>query len=92
MAFPAGTLAFSGESIVHTMIQDDGRRSERNFCPSCGGLVFGGVRGKADQHTVYAGSLDDPSHFKPTIAIFNSQRPEWAPLPPGLKVFEKMPG
>jgi hypothetical protein len=92
MGFPADVLKFSGASIVHTMTQADGRKSQRNFCPSCGGLVFGGVRGETDQHTVYAGSLDDPSHFKPRIAIFNSQRPEWVPLPPGVMVFEKMPG
>jgi hypothetical protein len=92
MGFPASALTFSGDAITHTMPQSDGRKSERNFCPSCGGLVYGGVRGVAQQHTIYAGSLDDPSHFKPTMAIFNSQRPAWVPLPPGLTVFEKMPG
>ncbi len=30
--------------------------------------------------------------FRPAIAIFNRDRPEWAPLPPGLTVFETMPG
>jgi len=92
MGFSAGDVRFDGESIVHTLAQGDGRKSQRNFCPACGGLVFGGVRGETNQHTVYAGSLDDPSHFKPTMAIFNSQRPAWVPLPPGLTVFEKMPG
>ena len=92
MGFPADVLHFSGDSVVHTLPQDDGRKSQRNFCPACGGLVFGGVRGETEQHTVYAGSLDDPAHFKPTMAIFNAQRPEWVPLPSGLKmVFEKMP-
>ncbi|MFX8601233.1 GFA family protein, partial [Acinetobacter baumannii] len=64
----------------------------RNFCPACGGLVFGGVVGEDLSHTIYAGSLDDPSAFKPTIAIFARDRPHWAPLPPGLTVFETMPG
>ena len=91
MGFPASALSFSGDAVTHTMTQSDGRKSERNFCPSCGGLVYGGVRGVAKQHTIYAGTLDDPSHFKPTIAIFNSQRPAWVPLPPGLKVFDGMP-
>ncbi|MEI9888152.1 MAG: GFA family protein [Rhizomicrobium sp.] len=91
MGFPASVLTITGDVVTHTMTQSDGRRSERNFCPACGGLVFGGVRGQAEQHTVYAGSLDDPSHFKPTIAIFNSHRPSWVALPPGLTVFDGMP-
>lgn len=91
MGFPATALTFTGDAVTHTLVQSDGRRSERNFCPHCGGLVYGGVRGVAEQHTIYAGSLDDPARFKPTMAIFNSQRPEWVPLPPGLTVFEKMP-
>ena len=90
--FPASALRFSGDAVTHTLTQSDGRKSERNFCPHCGGLVYGGVRGEATQHTIYAGSLDDPERFKPTIAIFNSQRPAWMPLPPGVVVFERMPG
>ena len=64
----------------------------RNFCPACGSIVFGGRLGIDEQHTVYAGSLDDPTLFRPTIAIFNDSRPAWAPLPDGLKVFARMPG
>jgi hypothetical protein len=92
MGFPASALRFRGDAVTHTLTQSDGRKSERNFCPHCGGLVYGGVRGKASEHTIYAGSLDDPSRFKPRIAIFNSQRPAWVPLPQGVAVFERMPG
>ena len=91
MGFPASVLRITGDVVTHTMEQKDGRKSERNFCPSCGGLVYGGVRGVSEQHTIYAGSLDDPAHFKPTMAIFNSQRPAWVVLPAGLRVFEGMP-
>ena len=41
---------------------------------------------------VSAGSLDDASLFRPTMAIFNARRPPWVPLPDGLTVFEEMPG
>jgi len=66
--------------------------SVRNFCPTCGGLVFGGDVGVDDQHTVYAGALDDPSLFEPKIAIFERDRPCWVALPPGVTTFETMPG
>jgi hypothetical protein len=64
----------------------------RNFCPACGGLVFGGEIGRDESHTLYAGSLDDPGLFRPTLAIFVRDRPQWAPLPPGLTLFDEMPG
>ena len=64
----------------------------RNFCPACGGTVFGGVVGQDDMHTIYAGSLDDPSLFKPSIAIFTRDAPSLITIPPGLKLFERMPG
>ena len=91
MGFPASVLRFIGDSVVHTLPQGDSRKKKRNFCTDCSSIDFGGERGETEQHTVYAGSLDDPAHFKPTIAIFNSQRPPWAPLPAGLTVFERMP-
>jgi hypothetical protein len=47
----------------------------RNSCPTCGGLVFGGEHGLHDSHTIYAGSLDDPSLFKPAMLLFNRDRP-----------------
>lgn len=57
----------------------------------CGSLVFGGEMGKAPSFTVYAGTLDDPSAFHPTIAIFARTRPAWAVIPPGLAIFDAMP-
>ena len=63
----------------------------RNFCAGCGGLVFGGEVGQDDQHTVYAGSLDAPARFQPTIAIFLRDKPEWVRLPEGITPFETMP-
>ena len=91
MGFPASALDITGAAITHTLKHRDGRQSDRNFCPKCGGLVFGGIRGESTSHTIYAGTLDDPAHFKPTIAIFNRDRPDWVALPAGLKVFEAMP-
>ena len=88
--FPAKAIRFSGQprQFVFKALRGE---AVRNFCPVCGGLVFGGVIGESDSFTIYAGSLDDPSLFEPSIAIFNKSRPEWVPLPPGLKVFETMP-
>ena len=92
MGYRASAVRFSGETRIFRSRSARGGESARNFCPTCGGLVFGGVVGVDDSHTIYAGSLDDPANFKPTMAIFGRDRPGWVPLPSGLTVFETMPG
>lgn len=92
MGFDAAALTITGRWTVHRMTHADGREAVRNSCVVCGGLVFGGKLGETDEHTVYAGSLDDPSLFTPSIAIFTRDAAPWAPIPPGLKPFQTMPG
>ena len=91
MAFAAGVLRVTGQNRIYRSVSARGTDAVRNFCPVCGGLVFGGEIGVDDSFTVYAGSLDDPSGFRPTIAIFAGDRPAWAILPPGLAVFDGLP-
>lgn len=91
MNYPATRLRFTGQTLRFASKSARGTEAVRNSCEVCGGLVFGGIVGQDASHTIYAGSLDEPSLFIPTIAIFNRDRPGWAPLPPGLTVFETMP-
>jgi hypothetical protein len=91
VGFAASTIRFSGETRPFTSKAANGGDAVRNFCAACGSLVFGGVVGQDTAHTVYAGSLDDPSTFVPRIAIFTRNRPAWAIIPPGLTVFEDAP-
>ena len=91
MGFPASAIRFTGATLQFTSKSARGGDAVRNSCLVCGGLVFGGIIGKDDNHTIYAGSLDDPSVFQPKIAIFTRDRPDWALLPPGIKTFYTMP-
>jgi hypothetical protein len=91
MGFPASALRINGPSRPFVSPAVTGGVATRNSCPNCNSLVFGGVVGESDSFTVYAGSLDDKSHFRPTIAIFARNRPQWALLPPGVTAFDGMP-
>lgn len=90
MGFAASAIRFTGPV---RQFRSPSMRGEavRNSCPTCGGLVFGGVVGQSEQHTVYAGSLDDASAFAPRMAIFQRDRPDWVTLPPGLALFDTLP-
>ncbi|APR83000.1 Gfa-like protein [Minicystis rosea] len=92
MSFAADAVRFHGEPRQFRSKSFRGGEAVRNFCPSCGGLVFGGEIGKDTSHTIYAGSLDDASLFRPQVAIFVRDRPAWALLPEDLTTFETMPG
>ena len=92
MSYPASAVRFSGQTRTYSCKAARGGDAVRNFCPVCGSLVFGGIVGQDTSHTIYAGALDDPTLFHPTIAIFAKGRPDWALIPPGLTVFERMPG
>jgi hypothetical protein len=91
MGFTATQLRFSGAARQHRAIAFHGGTAVRNFCPDCGGLVFGGIVGVDTSHTIYAGSLDNPAVFVPSIAIFGRDRPAWVPLPDGITAFDTMP-
>jgi hypothetical protein len=91
MGFPSSALRITGETRRFTSKSARGTDAVRNFCAVCGSLVFGGILGQSVTHTIYAGSLDDPSLFVPKIAIFARGRPAWAIIPPGLAVFDALP-
>ncbi|HEY2615866.1 MAG TPA: GFA family protein [Acetobacteraceae bacterium] len=91
MGFASSAVRFSGRTRQFRSRSFRGSDAVRNFCPVCGGLVFGGEVGKDVSHTIYAGSLDDPSRFQPKIAIFVRDRPAWVAMPPDLTVFETLP-
>ncbi len=91
MGFAASAVRFSGTTRQFRCKSARGGEAVRNFCSVCGSLVFGGVVGEDESHTIYAGSLDDPSLFRPQIAIFTHGRPQWAVVPGGLTMFEALP-
>ena len=91
MGFAAPDLAISGPTRQSHATAIHGGIATRNHCAACGSLVFGGVAGESDEHTIYAGSLDDPSRFEPKIALFVRDRPAWAEIRAGLVEYQTMP-
>jgi hypothetical protein len=91
VGFPPGALKVTGPRTMYQMHHKDGRTSERFSCTKCASLVFGGEPGHPHGNTIYAGTLDDTSQFKPAMAIMTKFKPDWVILPPGIAQFEGMP-
>ncbi len=91
LGFAAGAVTITGPSQAFSSPAANGADATRNFCPTCGALVFGGERDVSESFTIYAGSLDAPADFKLTIAIFTQGRPAWAPVPAHLQDWPRAP-
>jgi len=90
MGFTPERITVTGQTRRHHSPASNGNIAVRNFCAECGSLVFGGGHDLGGVN-VYAGSLGDPSQFRPRIAIFTRDAPHWAQISAGLKQFETMP-
>jgi hypothetical protein len=91
LGVPKASFAFSGPVKQSRAVGSSGRASVRNFCSECGALLFGTPESAPELVTIYVGSLDDPSAFAPSEALFTSQRPEWAKLEMPLVEHARMP-
>jgi len=77
-AFPREAVTVRGATRVFAGGAPGGtRRSIRHFCPVCGSTPFGTPQSAPETINLYAGTLDDPSLFRPTAAIFIESRPAW---------------
>jgi hypothetical protein len=91
MGFASSAVRFTGTPMKFVSKAANGNEAVRNSCPYCASLVFGGEIGITRSYTIYAGSLDDPSWFRPQVAIFTRGRAQWVTIPPGLREFEQLP-
>ena len=70
MAFPTGAVDPTGTQQFYEVKADSGNLIRRGFCPTCGSPVVGATSGMPGVVTISAGSLDDPSGFKPQFVCY----------------------
>lgn len=81
----------TGETKSYAATGSSGHRAIRHFCPVCGSLLFGTPDAAAHAVTLYVGSLDDPSVFKPQAIQFTRSRPAWDRIAATLPEFDTVP-
>jgi hypothetical protein len=91
IGLPAGALKITGGVKYYEAKAESGNTLSRGFCPECGASLFGKTTGAPDLAMITAGSLDDPSLYKPTLDIFTSSAQPWDHMNPALTKFPKMP-
>lgn len=67
---PKDGMILKGELKFYGKDTERGTVMERGFCPQCGSNVLCRSDAWDDQYVLSAGTLDDPSVYKPRINIF----------------------
>jgi hypothetical protein len=63
----------------------------REFCPECGTHLITRAPG-FPAAIVKVGTLDDPTVFKPAMAIYTMDKQPFHEIPAGIPTFDRLPG
>jgi hypothetical protein len=91
LAVPASAVKISGEVKYYDSRADSGNTLSRGFCPTCGARLFGRPSAMPQFMLITAGSLDDPSLYKPAMDIFTASAQPWDHMDPQVPKFSEMP-
>ena len=86
-----GNVKLEGEAKRWDIVGDSGNVKTRAFCPTCGSPVYMTFAAMPDAFTVHAGSLDDPSRYKPQAVTYTARGYAWDHLDSALAKFDGMP-
>ena len=87
----AGFRITQGEPKLYAGTADSGNTVTRAFCPDCGSPLFIRVSTRPDLIGLRAGTLDDPSIFRPEADIFVKSAQPWDHMDPALPKYETYP-
>jgi hypothetical protein len=91
IAFPQASVTVTGTTRSASRIGGSGRTATRFSCPACLAVIYGTAEVMPGMINLYAGSLDDPAQFQPTIAVFVGERPPWDDTSRGLICYDTVP-
>ena len=88
---PKDGFKLEGEVKYFASKTERGTVMERGFCPTCGSSVLYRSDAWPDQYVLAAGTLDDPSLFKPRVNLFTRSAQEHVWHIDELRKFEANP-
>jgi hypothetical protein len=88
---PRSTVTITGSVQYYDVTGESGNVVSRGFCPTCGSRLFGKPAILPDLLGIRAGSLDDPSEYRPGMDIYTTSAQPWDCMNPELPKFPKLP-
>lgn len=89
--FPREALRIIGELRYYESPGASGQCVARGFCPSCGAQMIGAPAVVPKLLSIRAGTLDDPTLYRPTSNVYTSQAAPWSCMDPALAQYEMLP-
>ena len=83
-ALALDAVALTGAVRYFAQTADSGHVTYSGFCPRCGSPVLSKTDRFPDRLYFHAATLDDPSTFAPTFAVFKDAAQPWDPVDPKL--------
>jgi hypothetical protein len=81
---PKAAVQMRGEPRYYRIVGDTGKAVERGFCATCGSQVTLKLERLPDVLGLRAGSLEDPSTYRPKMDVFTSSAQPWDHMDPGV--------
>jgi hypothetical protein len=89
---PRDEIEMAGPLKTYLDKGDSGNEIKRVFCPNCGSSLFSEVAARPDSLALKAGTIDDPSWFKPRVNLWTDSALPWVPIDPECKNFPRNAG
>lgn len=87
---PRQAVTIAGNVKYYDVTGGSGQIFSRGFCPNCGSRLFG-KPARPEFLGIMAGSLDDPSWFRPMFDFHVASAQPWDCMNPDLPKFSKSP-
>lgn len=82
---PKAAVQIRGELRYHKVVGRSGKATERGFCPNCGSQITVESERRPEVLGLQAGSLDDPSTYRPMMDVFTSSSQPWDHMDPKVE-------
>ncbi len=89
--FPSDAISFTGNLATWDYVAASGNVLTQSFCGGCGTPIMGQSSARPQFRTLRIGFLDEPHGLKPQVAIWLSEKPEWAVEDATLECFAAQP-
>src|SRR5215472_7608697 len=71
--------------VIKKVVGGAGKAIERGFCPNCGSQVTVKLERLPDILGLQAGSLEDPSIYRPAMDVFTASAQPWDHMDPSVQ-------
>ena len=85
LVVPKSAVQMRGEPRYYEVVGKAGKAIARGFCPTCGSQVTVKLERLLDALGLQAGSLDDPSVYRPKMDVFTSSAQPWDHMNPNIQ-------